>query len=547
DLFLWEHATDNYYPLAEAEVLLEVNYPEVEDNWSLVWGDLRPDISFNPTASNYIVGNQLELDLDFFAGNLIEEYSLYLETENQQFLLGTYNEINENISLEISEEMVCNRGEISCEFAFNGDQYRVLANYKINILPADFTINYPVGWSLTTYYDTTATDPSAAFSGLEEIIGWSSGYYIPSEIYFADSFWLHLEQTENYLFSQATGISVQSVEPGWNLYSNQAWINIAKENLTFNISGNIYNYQELYEMGICPYEIIGYRDGKYLSIDSINVGEAFWFYFYPTVELDNFYLADLFPDNPELPDQIAEITSLTAKYTDAEFPIKVGLNAESSDELDLYDSPTPPTPPFNQKQIYLTSDQPEIYQGKLATDFREFAETNTSYSWDFFIRHQDSEYATIEIEINENPEYNYYLRWGLDQFELANGSSLDLICFADEISSGQFIIVKALSGEEELSLDSDLSCYPNPFLPNNSRQGFQLQFSLQEPAKVELEIYNIKGQLVKTLINDKLEKGNHKSVWDGKDAAGKHTASGVYLIKLAKGKEITARKMLLLK
>jgi hypothetical protein len=423
----------------------------------------------------------------------------------------------------------------------------VLADHKINILPADFTINYPLGWSLSTYLDNTTTDPTAAFSALEQIVGWSSGYYNLTEIYYADSFWLSLAQEESYTPLAASDISAQSVQPGWNLYSNQAWIDIAKNNLSFLINGNLYSYQDLYTSGVCPYDIIGFRDGNYQNIDSIEVGEAFWFYFYPTVDLDNFYLANLNPDNHPLPDPAEEITSITVNYAEADFPIKVGFNAESENDMDSYDLPAPPPPPFNQREIFIPTDEANIYQGKLAVDYRQYNLNQEHYEWDFYVNHGEFDIINLDFEITPTIGYNYRLYWGVEIYDLSNISSLELTCFAEEISYGKLVIEQALGGEEEIVLTQELSCYPNPFLPGKSRGDFQLQFSLPTTQQVELSIYNIKGQLIKTVVQEKLAKGEHQYRWDGKDSNSKVVANGVYLIKLQSEDWQQSSKMLLLK
>jgi len=62
-----------------------------------------------------------------------------------------------------------------------------------------------------------------------------------------------------------------------------------------------------------------------------------------------------------------------------------------------------------------------------------------------------------------------------------------------------------------------------------------------------LKIYNIRGQLVRTLIEDELSPGKHEVIWDGKDERGKKVTSGVYLYRLKTPKSQTTRKMILLK
>ena len=84
--------------------------------------------------------------------------------------------------------------------------------------------------------------------------------------------------------------------------------------------------------------------------------------------------------------------------------------------------------------------------------------------------------------------------------------------------------------------------YPNPFNPATT-----IAFSLAKADKVEIVIYNLKGQKVKTLLSDNLLAGNHSIVWDGTDDKGKTLSSGIYLVKMKTGKTIDTRKITMLK
>jgi len=65
---------------------------------------------------------------------------------------------------------------------------------------------------------------------------------------------------------------------------------------------------------------------------------------------------------------------------------------------------------------------------------------------------------------------------------------------------------------------------------------------------VTLHIFNILGQLVKTLVNNEIkEKGVYALTWDGRNNAGVEAASGIYMIRMKAGEFITTRKMLLIK
>ena len=85
--------------------------------------------------------------------------------------------------------------------------------------------------------------------------------------------------------------------------------------------------------------------------------------------------------------------------------------------------------------------------------------------------------------------------------------------------------------------------YPNPFNPTTS-----ISFSIPEERKIEITIYNLKGQKVKQLVNDKLVKGQHSIIWNSEDETDKKVASGIYFFKLSvNGKTKAVKKCLLLK
>jgi hypothetical protein len=84
--------------------------------------------------------------------------------------------------------------------------------------------------------------------------------------------------------------------------------------------------------------------------------------------------------------------------------------------------------------------------------------------------------------------------------------------------------------------------FPNPFNPETT-----ISFTLNSETKVDLKIYNIRGQVVKTLLNNTLNHGEHRVVWDGKDDQGAQVGSGVYLYSFTAGEHKESRKMMLLK
>jgi len=84
--------------------------------------------------------------------------------------------------------------------------------------------------------------------------------------------------------------------------------------------------------------------------------------------------------------------------------------------------------------------------------------------------------------------------------------------------------------------------YPNPFNPETT-----IEFFLNEPGEVTIDIYNIKGQLVRSLVNNSYQAGTHRIIWDGKSDNGREVVSGVYFSRMETGDYSGVRKMIMMK
>lgn len=84
--------------------------------------------------------------------------------------------------------------------------------------------------------------------------------------------------------------------------------------------------------------------------------------------------------------------------------------------------------------------------------------------------------------------------------------------------------------------------YPNPFNPTTT-----ISYQVPQTSDVKLEIYNVLGQKVRTLINRSVEAGSHQVIWDGRNSFGEQVASGVYIYKFEAGQFSKTMKMMMLK
>jgi hypothetical protein len=147
---------------------------------------------------------------------------------------------------------------------------------------------------------------------------------------------------------------------------------------------------------------------------------------------------------------------------------------------------------------------------------------------------------------------------GYYYFDLPNGTySLDcwkdgylgfhedeIIINDDNVVFDIYLIPDVDADDEIILPASNLSQnYPNPFNPTTT-----IYFSVAQTSSfVTIEIYNIKGQQVRTLVNEVFPAGSHSVLWDGRDNHDKPVSSGLYFYTLKAGTFSSVKKMILIK
>ncbi len=128
------------------------------------------------------------------------------------------------------------------------------------------------------------------------------------------------------------------------------------------------------------------------------------------------------------------------------------------------------------------------------------------------------------------------------EFEEATFEVFSGVLFDPDQGSNPLVMREGLSVQlapAQFALNQN---YPNPFNPETT-----LSYDLAEGSGVRLDIYNIMGQLVTTLVSEEQPAGRYRVVWSGQDVRGRQVASGIYFYRLHTETFKAVRKLMLLK
>ena len=124
-------------------------------------------------------------------------------------------------------------------------------------------------------------------------------------------------------------------------------------------------------------------------------------------------------------------------------------------------------------------------------------------------------------------------------------SSVGVVLRADAV---KFSLIEEVTGIESSSSESIPNKYhlhqnyPNPFNPETV-----IVYQIPKAEHVKIEVFNLLGERIKTLINLFLAAGNHSITWDGKNYNGSQVASGTYFYRIKAGNFIQTKKMIYLR
>lgn len=213
---------------------------------------------------------------------------------------------------------------------------------------------------------------------------------------------------------------------------------------------------------------------------------------------------------------------VTALYTDGE---SLPSNSVEATPEGIY-----PFPPQNLTATVI--DDVNVYLEWEAPESSDFLTAYNIYRDQELIGQNGADTLDYLDEELSPGVYFYYVTALYDDLESESSNTVEITIedlSADDTNPS--LPVTALKGN-----------FPNPFNPETT-----IEFSLEKSGPVSIEVYNIMGQRIITLVNDHYLSGNHRIVWKGNDDSGVSVGSGIYFYRMVSGSYTSTRKMILLK
>ncbi|MDP7280440.1 MAG: leucine-rich repeat domain-containing protein, partial [Candidatus Poribacteria bacterium] len=395
------------------------------------------------------------------------------------------------------------------------------------------TVSLSQGWNMFSIPgEPLVTDPADLFGSDSGVIlplyRWNPEqftYQAANELKAGDGYWL-LTLEENMQVEipyQAIDSYQKDLAPGWNMIGSTT------------LPADFTDPQEDPDKAILQYSLFGWNAAAftYQLANQIEPGKGYWVLALSACQLTitggTTATAPAALKSPEITIPI-RINSETQSYQ-----LTLGLDASASTGLDVYDQLSPPALPSAENSIA----EFEVAGGgyRLCQDVRPM---RAGTSWQLRLNLPTP--SKLEIDTASLP----------NDFELVvvdsqAGHNLD-VGIRRQLTAGQHQVKLELRSKIDLPKVTRVwQNYPNPFNPET-----WIPFQLHQPSTVGLQIYDVKGQLIRSLDLGQVAAGTYTDTataiyWDGKTEMGETVASGTYFYTLTTDNYTQTRKMIILK
>jgi len=554
-LYLYNQSNSTWTNLATTDGLFTVaNANFVTMN--LYWGNLQPVATLASSVNKILqAGNTFNLNWTNQYPFLADHISVSLQNGTDSISVAqNLSPTTTSYAWVVADRIAAHNLRIVIDvYALDGQVNRSYSNYLVGVVPQNIAFTPVNGWSMVSNpWTGLSATPTTVFGANSLLYTWENETYSPSEFFlFGHGYWAKTSNPS--AFSSAATVQTtnneQMLSAGWNIVANPHPCTYKTKDLNFKLNNVTYTFGELLEQNIISPAVYTYRNGGYTLVSEIQPFESFFLYSYAEERLTLNVQFVPYQNNPAISSADAgkSVTILASQLNQDADDITIGLSPRATNSFDFeYDLPEAPAKPFsNGLEFYIDAVEPfphtrlnSFFEGPLSDA------TADTLICPISLRVNSLDPITLSVVQSNLPE-NYLTRVIIDGhvFVPENGEFTFIPSQASLLTGYAKIFNQFVGSEDPIAPTAlTLTNYPNPFNPMTT-----IRFQNPKDSKVEVVIFNIKGQKVRGLLAENSKAGTHELTWDGKDSNGRSVASGMYLISVKAGDKHLIKKAMLLK
>jgi flagellar hook assembly protein FlgD len=528
-------------------------------NFTIFYGNYKPEINIHPITNllyypfdpvNFIweIDNTFSIDhIDLFAVN--KHYNIPIQNNLSPDNL---MEFQWTIPPIIADSL---KLKINLIMTNTQDTLTYLSHYKFGIISPQTSVLTPGGWSLIAQnFYSPDMDYSQIYGENVEFYSWDQNeFYQTDHPEFTLPYWLYAPQdhTETVYNAEVLREATQfTLNQGWNIIPNPYKINFDISQLLFRINSTVYEYYQAVNMHLIETKVFEYNH-EFIPVRYLKGGKSYYLYsFYDNIDLIYIPYYNAHNVNEKPTDWEIKITASRNENNQVSSVKILGSTLiQNNVYYPVYDLLKPTAKPIPDTLIFVLNKDfgdGENYYYQLAGNYDPAAET---YEKIYTSKIISNSLEDIKFELNEQnlpSDYMVYLKKGEEYMQITPSEPIT-ISPDSELTDLQIVITNFVhlnSQNDVIASVYNVKNYPNPFNPTTTISFY----SGSNNQKTTIKIYNLKGQLVTTLLDKKLSAGEHKIIWDGKNKHGKSVSTGVYFYKISFGSDKSiVKKMIMLK
>jgi hypothetical protein len=555
-LILLDGAASTYHDLLSGPYTFTNSDSNIR-TMTLYWGNMQGKVLFGGQPNKILQGGSSNtFTWNYQYPFLIDHIELSIQNDTDSLLVSSMVFTNQYSFAYIAPQQadMQNAKLVADVIGIDGERTRFITDYTFALVPAMNLAYIEPGWKMLS--NPWPENPL----NVQNLLGQTSQAYtytqldgwLPSqEFLFGTPVWAWVPDVVFYSSAtpiQSTEYSV-SLNDGWNFVVNPHLCAYDIQDLRFTVNDVLFRYSEMIAQELVSPAVFVYRDGMYRFATRIEPYEAFLIKYYSSDILFTQLKFYPFFHAPEITNPDPQwYLALDVENPDTKDSCVIGSNIWASDAYDFrYDLPKAPATPFSSVRLYVPENAPAnrpepLLHSKMIAPlstlpeikmFNVILETPDTSPLDFTCNLSIPDGWQVLLTLD--PASHWYLQPG-DQFTWTPPNAGQHLAW---IRVSNYGVANDDNIQQPLT---KLIAYPNPFNPE-----VNIAFDLVKTGQVEVEIFNIRGQKVKSIHSGLLEKGNQKLMWNGRDANGQSVASGVYFARIKTGKDVKIVKMMLIK